>query len=286
MSYTPTNWKNGDVITKERLDNIENGIVSAHEMPEITAADIGKILQVVKTGEGTPEILFPEQTLGMVSDGSTYTFVAAKNANLDSFIPGNIVTVSISGQEFTGTVQTSADAIAANEDMGSIIRQFFPDSVVVLFDAGFTLGIAPTAIETSSLSVEKGLVLMFEQSVVVSGTVKTQTLGLKFESPERIPYVVQAKYSSDDEKWHITAEEYTKLQNVIRNPYYNEGVAILRVGNNAGFPDFEFVNDVLNIRLTYMERYNSPNKLLITTYLFDADGTGDKSGKFITLTDS
>lgn len=29
MSYTPTNWQNGDVITSEKLNKIENGISSA-----------------------------------------------------------------------------------------------------------------------------------------------------------------------------------------------------------------------------------------------------------------
>ena len=29
MSYTPTNWTNGDVITTEKLNKIENGIVTA-----------------------------------------------------------------------------------------------------------------------------------------------------------------------------------------------------------------------------------------------------------------
>lgn len=33
MSYTPTNWQTGDVITAEKLNNIENGIASI--MPEI-----------------------------------------------------------------------------------------------------------------------------------------------------------------------------------------------------------------------------------------------------------
>jgi hypothetical protein len=28
MAYTPTDWKTGDVITAEKLNNIENGVVS------------------------------------------------------------------------------------------------------------------------------------------------------------------------------------------------------------------------------------------------------------------
>ena len=32
MSYTPTEWKTGDVITAEKLNNIENGVVNAKEV--------------------------------------------------------------------------------------------------------------------------------------------------------------------------------------------------------------------------------------------------------------
>lgn len=30
MSYTPTDWKNGDIITEERLDHMEQGIADAN----------------------------------------------------------------------------------------------------------------------------------------------------------------------------------------------------------------------------------------------------------------
>ena len=33
MAYTPTNWQNGDVITAEKLNNIENGVASAVGAP-------------------------------------------------------------------------------------------------------------------------------------------------------------------------------------------------------------------------------------------------------------
>lgn len=36
MSYTPTTWTNGDVITAEKLNKIENGL-----SPEVFTADIG-----------------------------------------------------------------------------------------------------------------------------------------------------------------------------------------------------------------------------------------------------
>ena len=32
MSYTPTTWETGDVITADKLNNIENGVVNAKEV--------------------------------------------------------------------------------------------------------------------------------------------------------------------------------------------------------------------------------------------------------------
>lgn len=44
MSYTPTDWKNGDIITEERLDHMEQGIADANS---------GSGVLVVTDTEGT-----------------------------------------------------------------------------------------------------------------------------------------------------------------------------------------------------------------------------------------
>lgn len=36
MTYNPTTWKRGDIVTSEKLNNIESGIVEASVMPVIT----------------------------------------------------------------------------------------------------------------------------------------------------------------------------------------------------------------------------------------------------------
>lgn len=44
MSYTPTNWKKGDVVTSEKLNNIEGGISNA----------VNAVMVVNFTVDGTP----------------------------------------------------------------------------------------------------------------------------------------------------------------------------------------------------------------------------------------
>lgn len=39
MSYTPTEWKTGDVITAEKLNNIEQGIVNATNFVNVNAEE-------------------------------------------------------------------------------------------------------------------------------------------------------------------------------------------------------------------------------------------------------
>lgn len=49
MSYVKQTWITNDVITAEKLNHMENGIQAAAEteLPEVTASDDGKILQVI-----------------------------------------------------------------------------------------------------------------------------------------------------------------------------------------------------------------------------------------------
>lgn len=46
MAYSKTNWKDGDVITAEKLNKLENGVKAADVLPAVTAADNGKLAGV------------------------------------------------------------------------------------------------------------------------------------------------------------------------------------------------------------------------------------------------
>lgn len=46
MAYEKQTWANGDVITAEKLNHMEDGIEDAYELPAVTETDNGKVLGV------------------------------------------------------------------------------------------------------------------------------------------------------------------------------------------------------------------------------------------------
>ncbi|MDG4984396.1 hypothetical protein OGZ51_09595 [Lactococcus lactis] len=69
MAYTPKQWKDGDVITKEALNNIEQGIVNVPAGPK---GDTGAAGAKGATGKGVKGIALTT-TDGKVT-GGTVTF--------------------------------------------------------------------------------------------------------------------------------------------------------------------------------------------------------------------
>lgn len=54
MSYTPTEWASGDIVTSQKLNKLENGVQAASEseLPSVTAEDNGKVLGVTNGAWG------------------------------------------------------------------------------------------------------------------------------------------------------------------------------------------------------------------------------------------
>lgn len=121
MSYTPTEWVTGDIVTANKLNNLEQGVVDA-QLPEYSASDIGKVFTV---GEGEAEtvVIVPEQTL-TVTDDTTPTVNGLDEAY---FVVGQECTLTVNGDSYAATVRE----MAPND----------PTPIIVYFGATVTYGI-------------------------------------------------------------------------------------------------------------------------------------------------
>ena len=70
MSYTPTNWANGDVITTEKLNKIESGIVAANSGGGVLVVnDVNGTLdktagEIMAAAETTGAIIKADKSMG------------------------------------------------------------------------------------------------------------------------------------------------------------------------------------------------------------------------------
>lgn len=60
--YTPTDWQDGDVITEEKIDHIEEGVADAHAWLAdiegadfVTAAEVQAMIEAALESEGSVE---------------------------------------------------------------------------------------------------------------------------------------------------------------------------------------------------------------------------------------
>ena len=105
MSYTPTEWHTGDIVTANKLNNLEQGVVDA-QLPAYSASDNGKVLGL---GEGTPveTVIVPEQALTVTSDSTPVI------SNLDEayFVVGQECTLTVGGNSYSVTIAETSPSL-------------------------------------------------------------------------------------------------------------------------------------------------------------------------------
>lgn len=117
MSYTPTEWKSGDIVSSQKLNNIEDGIVNAN-------SSISNLSQTVQTMGGQITSLSQTQTGG----GSSPLFHIAIGSET-----ANLVPIWPNGEEVQGTSKvyyTSTDGVSdngINNDASTVFQTTDPD---------------------------------------------------------------------------------------------------------------------------------------------------------------
>ena len=98
MSYTPTEWHTGDIVTEDKLNNLEQGVVDA-QYPDYTAADKGKVLGL---GDADPVVttIVPEQSLTVTADSDA----TVANVDAELFVVGAEGTLIVDEDSFNVTI--------------------------------------------------------------------------------------------------------------------------------------------------------------------------------------
>lgn len=247
MSYTPTNWKNGDVITKERLNNIENGIVGA-QLPDITIEDNGKLLTANAEYVPTETVeLIPEQEL--TKSGGTLPFARTANANLEVFVEGYSVQCTVDG------TQSAAAKIVDGTGMAGIPMLICYSGASPFASLGDMILPNESIFTDPEYSEEAwqmfpdgyGLYVVIgtgEGTATVSATV-TQTelhTAKQWSVPELIDRVKYFKANPGDTygSYYFTPEQYSEMYNALEKRDMEHGynyvsdVVIVSVGSRTG----------------------------------------------------
>lgn len=152
MSYEPTNWQNGDIVTASKLNNIEQGIENLSEtkgtadtlLDDVSTQDAGKVLAIDDNGRvalipsasmyGSP--LAAHQSTDMVDTTKIYVYTGNDSGN---YIKGNWYYYNGSSWESGGVYNTYAETTeiinnsekvptskAVYDEFQSIIDKMYP----------------------------------------------------------------------------------------------------------------------------------------------------------------
>ena len=218
MSYIPTEWKNGDIITSEKLNKIEGGIEQAVELPSATLADVGKMLTVVQEPSGTSNVLFEETEVTVTSQAP---YVAITNASTDLFVVGNNVTITIDGTDYTGEI--------ANDGGGGVGVQFSNHSALLYTDA---LG-------------EPALYFAYQTpgTYTISATIVAVTAAPAWGSAPTLP-IKCYKILHDTHGYYLPVSQVDEIYSILLGHQANDSAILLYTGGDfQGFPCIGYAPD-------------------------------------------
>ena len=82
MNYTPTNWRTGDVITEEKLNNIEQGIVAASSVCHDTPSEMGSYTLKCTVLEGVATVRWEMQLSAYIENDTLHSFSTLEDDTL------------------------------------------------------------------------------------------------------------------------------------------------------------------------------------------------------------
>ena len=217
MSYTPTSWQNGDIITADKLNKIENGIEQAVELPSATLADVGKMLTVVQEPSGTPNVLFEEIEVTLTSEAP---YVAIANASTDLFVVGNSVTITIDGTDYSGEIIS---------DTASAGVQFSNQSSLV-----YTAAMGEPALYFACQT---------PGTYTISATIVAVTAAPAWDSAPTLP-IKCYKILRDTQGYYLPVDQVDELYSILLGHQVNNNAILLYTGYDfQGFPCIGYTPD-------------------------------------------
>jgi hypothetical protein len=142
MSYTPTEWVTGDIVTAEKLNKLENAVANG-VVPEYTSADKGKVLTLGDGSGSEMVVAVPEQTVTISVDGQPEPL---SDADGSVFVVGRTGVLTYNGTDYN---------VVCEDDEGTLVFGSEDSPVGILrLHAGVCLGgMAQTATVSLTVSV-------------------------------------------------------------------------------------------------------------------------------------